>query len=352
MNFNYPTGALTKMAQAMFGGPDKKSMLDEYKTKAYVMAAAANSERNRAAADEYRQKAAERAMRNQSRTPEALQNTVAAGMGLSPASDMANLLSQAFTTGQNPMTPGQPAVELPTMGAQPLVTEDYGQMNLGAALQPGIETLAPAVAPAEIPLDRAMQAEYARRMGDFGAMNAATGDTNYQQLQAGMGQRMENDALGQVMAGGNIPAAAMAMLKASPLFDNSGNRYTGEDSEFTRNLESGRMGRERIKSDDRRYNTDTDAATSRRNADVSQDTERWKHTTQGANKGAKAQADETAAINGIDVSLPIVPQVSKSDPDYQQFYRIYTNAKNSGDLRTLRALLHKAKKHGLIRQGE
>lgn len=119
----------------------------------------------------------------------------------------------------------------------------------------------------------------------------------------------------------------------------------------------------KMQSRDRRYNTDVDAsssryntnvhaATSRRNTDVSQATERWKHTTPGANKPkdkeiSSAELDE---INSVDLGAPIVPQVPIHTPDYRQFASIHKRAAAAGDLRTLRVLLHRAEKNGLIRR--
>lgn len=131
---------------------------------------------------------------------------------------------------------------------------------------------------------------------------------------------------------------------------------------------------DKMQSNDRRYNTDVDASSSRYNTNVDASTARHRtnvsastsrannadsirgamarHTTPGANKPkekglSSADLDE---INSVDLGAPIVPQVPLDTPDYRQFASIHKRAAAAGDFKTLRVLLHRAEKNGLIRR--
>lgn len=344
MRSSYPTGMLTKLAQA-FHQPDQTA--NNMKTQAYVMSAAANRDRDLAAAEEYKAKTAEREARNQARTPEAFLSAALSGMAIPPNSAAGQDLGTAYTTGRNPVTPGQPAVELPTIN-----DSQIGNFDLASVManpQMTLETIAPAVAPQERPVDQEQLGELARRMSDFMGMNAATGDTNYQQLQAGAGQRMENAILQKAVSGQPLTPQDMAILKASAVYNSQGiNSYTGEGGEAFGVDQGNQMKREHIRSGDRRYGDNTRAASSRYSTDVGAATSR----ANAALKGDKDAPDESEAINSVDLTVPYFRQVPKEDADYQQFLRIYNNAKQKGDQRTLRALIHKALKNGIIQQGE
>lgn len=120
---------------------------------------------------------------------------------------------------------------------------------------------------------------------------------------------------------------------------------------------------DKMQSKDRRYNTDVDASTSRYRTNVGASTSRannadtirgamQRHTTPGANrpKAKEMSSAELDEINSVELDAPIVPQVPLDSPDYRQFASIHKRAAAAGDLKTLRILLHRAEKNGLIRR--
>lgn len=381
MNSKYPAGMLTNLARAFI---PKDNTAENLKTQAYVMSAAANRDRDAAAAGKYKAEAEGQTIRNKAMNPEAMADAVGAMYGFKPE-DMAAWKAERMGTSA---VQSQGAQTIPMDGPTSF-TPTGNVTDIQALGRPGYDQ-ARGLEEAIVSTPAAVQPQPAAPARDFKMQNAMlgnliaqlglTGNTNADQLQNAVGQFMKNQsihapaggapgdvalmqrlvqmgaapdkalpaaqesmALGDVMRGKVLPEQAMALMKASPTYNTQGiGSYTGKGGAAFNTDQSNTV----------RMN-DADNATSRRNTDVSQATERWKHTTPGANKGAdKAVADESAAINEIDLTMPIVPQVAKSDPDYQQFYRIYTNARKAGDQRTLRALVHKALKHGLIRQGE
>lgn len=357
MRIGYPTGMLTNLARA-FHQPDQTA--NNMKTQAYVMSAAANRDRDLAAAEEYKAKTAEREARNQARTPEAMRAAALAGMGMSPQAPQAMDLAEAFTTGRNPVTPGQPAVELPAFDNSQL-----GNFDLASVMgNPNIslETLAPAVQPVERPVDPAQLSDLAQRMSDLMGMQAATGDTNYHQLQQGAGQRMENDVLARVMRGEKVSPEELAAIKASALYDGSGGRYTGEDSEFTRNLESGRMNRNRDDNATRRYGTDVGARTSRANNADTIAGANLRHTTPGADKPKATDnpynlsKDELAKLNAIRPAVAmnnLMPSPGMAESEmYLKLVNKLTQARRAGDMEAARLILYIGQRDGLIESPE
>lgn len=307
MNITYPRNALTGLARAFM---PQDNTANNLKTQAYVMAAASNRDRDTAAADLDKQKTAELTARNQARTPEALQSAALAGMGMSPQAQPAMDLAEAFRTGRNPMTPavqGQPALELPSMD-----TSQLGNLDLGAVMSnPNIslDTVAPAIQgrPAvERPVDQGQLGELARRMGDFMGMNAATGDTNYQQLQAGVGQRMENEILQKAVSGQQLTPQEMALLKASSVYNGQGiNSYDGTGGEAFDTDQTNTIGMNNDDNATSRSNNAASNATSRRNNTDDNAAAMTRHTTPGAsssNDSFKIRDDIRAQYN---VEFPV-----------------------------------------------
>ena len=302
MNITYPVNSLTNLARAFM---PQDNTANNLKTQAAVMSAAASRDRDLAAAEHEKQKAAELAARNQARTPEALQSAALAGMGMSPQAQPAMDLAEAFRTGRNPMTPavpGQPALELPTMDMSQLGNLDLGAVIGGQKIN--LDTVAPEIQgrPAvERPVDQGHLGELARRMGDFMGMNAATGDTNYQQLQAGVGQRMENEILQKAVSGQQLTPQEMALLKASAVYNGQGiNSYDGTGGEAFNTDQTNAIGMNDADNQTSRSNNAASNATSRRNNSDDNAAAMTRHTTPGAsssNDSFKIRDDIRAQYN-------------------------------------------------------
>lgn len=396
MNLSYPTGALTKLARAFM---PQGSNADTLKAQAYMAQAAAGRDRDLAAADKLKAETVFQNARNQAATLDGQENAVGAMFGFNPE-DMAAWRASRIS---------QPVVQKSGVETFPLEGPTtfrptgnlVNQMPLGSGVNEQIAGLEQAIVntpQVEMPRRSAPARDFSMQNNLLGQMlmqMGLTGTTNAEQLQGAARKALETNAihgvnygdgggapgdialmqrmiqmgaspdkampasqaaiaLADVLQGRELSPQAMALMKAGAVFNSQGiNNYTGQGGDAFNIDQANAMQRERIQSNDRRYSTNVGAATTRRGQDMTDSRGRWEHTTPGANKGSdKAAADESEAINGIDLSLPIVPQVAKSDPDYQQFYRIYSNAKKAGDLRTMRALVHKAVKNGIIQQGE
>lgn len=188
-------------------------------------------------------------------------------------------------------------------------------------------------------------------------------------------------AVEQAMMGVNHNPQVMALFKASPIYGASGeNHYTdtvGNQMRFREGQASAR--------------NNADNATSRRNMDVSQETERWKHTTRGANGGnsdlfkirddIRAQYNTEYPISSLDGKRPKgapifdayeraqlnrlgvsesdyfggqrqvtnkpASQLTQKQRDYQEYKQMFDEA--AGNVERQRALTEFARSKGLLK---